>query len=376
MRKYQEQRDEARGLTGELCILLALAVIGTIVLSSIAMAGVATAGAHGYVSATTSIKMPPEYWWKVFYDRLWQCSVLTVLAVLGTAIYKTWQLADGGGRALARSLGGSRITDADTDPELLKVRNVVEELAIATGLKAPPVFVLKDEPGINAFAAGLNPKDAVVGITKGAIDRLTRSQLQGVLAHEFSHIQNGDMRLNIQILGVLTGIQAITFAARFLLRLAMPTDSKGNLGGGKHPLGMILALVFGAALWPIGQIGSFFATLIHFAVNRQREFLADASAVQYTRDPIGLIEALTVVLEDEQGSRLVGPAARLASHMFFAGSGDAWQKLFQTHPPLEERIHRLDPAIAAISSTAQRQMVREPDTSEPVASEPVAGAWR
>src|SRR5437763_6608569 len=213
--------------------------------------------------------------------------------------------------------------------------NIVEEHAISTSIKSPAVYVLAGKRGINAFAAGLHVKDACVGVTQGAIDRLKRNQLQGIIAHEFSHIINGDMRLNIQILGVLTGVQAITLAARFLLRLATPNGDKG-----KHPLGMILALVFGAALWPIGQVGSLFAMLIHLAVNRQREFLADASAVQYTRDPIGLCEALAVLLDDELGSRVAGQAARLVSHLFFASGAKGFSSLFEAHPPLAERIHR------------------------------------
>ena len=351
MRKYHEQRDEARGLTTELCLLLAIAVVGTIVFSSVAMAGLATYAGYGYLSVTTSIEMPPGYWTGIFFHRLTQCGVATVLAVLGTAAYKSWQLADGGGRAVARSLGGTRIIDGDNDPGRLKLRNIVEELAIATGIRPPAVFVLYDEPGINAFAAGLEPKDAVIGVTQGAIDRLKRNQLQGIIAHEFSHIINGDMRLNVQLLGILSGVQAITFAARFLLGIAKPTSGKDAKGS--HPLGLILALVFGAALWPIGQIGSLFAMLIHFAVNRQREFLADASAVQFTRDPHGLCEALTILLDDEQGSCMVGPSAQLASHMFFAASGGAWQRLFETHPPLEERIRRIDPNV----STAPEQAI-------------------
>lgn len=336
MRKYHEQRDEARGLTTELCLVLAIAVVGTIAVSALAMAAITTAAAYGYLSTVTNIVMPADYWRHVFYDRLVQCGVLTLLAVGGTAAYKSWELAEGGGRGVARSLGGTRVSEPGSDPDRLKVLNVVEELAIATGIRPPPVFVLSGEPGINAFAAGFNAKDAVIGVTQGAIDRLKRHQLQGIIAHEFSHIINGDMRLNIQILGVLTGVQAISFAARFLLRLAAPTS-------GKHPLGMVLALLFGAALWPIGQIGSLFATLIHLAVNRQREFLADASAVQFTRDPVGLCEALLILLDDEAGSRMVGPGARLASHMFFAPSSGAWQRLLQTHPPIQERIRRLDP---------------------------------
>jgi Zn-dependent protease with chaperone function len=203
------------------------------------------------------------------------------------------------------------------------------------------VFVLKGEPGINAFVAGFDSKDLVIGVTQGAIDRLKRHQLQGLIAHEYSHIANGDMRLNIQVLGVLTGVQAISYAARYLIRLATPSTEKGSAG--KPPLGMILAFVFGSVLWPIGQIGSLFATLIHLAVNRQREFLADASAVQFTRDPLGLCETLAILMDDETQGRLVDPGARVASYMFFASGSTAWQRLLQSHPPLEERIRRLDP---------------------------------
>jgi Zn-dependent protease with chaperone function len=343
MRKYHEQRANARGLTTEFCLLLGVAVIGTIAVSTVAMAALATFGAYEYVAQTTTIKMPEGYWSKIFYQRLMQCGLFTAVAVVGTAMYQTWKLTEGGGRHLARLLGGTRITNPCEDQNGTRLLNIVDELAIATGIKAPAVFVLSGERGINAFAAGLDVKDAVIGVTQGAVERLKRNQLQGIIAHEFSHIINGDMRLNIQILGVLTGVQAITLAARFLLRLGMPNDDKG-----KHPLGMILAFVFGAALWPIGQIGSLFAMLIHFAVNRQREFLADASAVQYTRDPIGLCEALAALLDDDLGSRITGPQARLASHLFFAsGTSSVWNQLFQSHPSVVERIRRLDPSLTA-----------------------------
>lgn len=351
MRKYHEQSDEARGLTTELCLVLTVAVLGTIAISALAMAAVSTTAAYAYVSTMTNMEMPAGYWAGIFYDRLMQCGVLTLLAVVGTAAYKSWQLADGGGQSVAQLLGGTRISATEQDPGRRQALNVVEELAIATGIRPPPLFVLEGEPGINAFAAGLDVRDAVIGVTQGAIDRLKRNQLQGIIAHEFSHIKNGDMRLNIQILGILAGVEAITFAARYLLRLAMPTGEKGSTG--KHPLGIVLALLFGAALWPIGQVGSLFATLIHLAVNRQREFLADATAVQTTRDPHGLCEALAVLMDERAGSRMLGPAARLASHMFFAPSGrDAWQRLVETHPPLEERIRRLDPAMLGGRETA------------------------
>jgi Zn-dependent protease with chaperone function len=211
---------------------------------------------------------------------------------------------------------------------------------------------LEDEPAINAFSAGYSTKDAVIGVTRGAVERLERHQLQGVVAHEFSHIVNGDIRLNIRLLGILTGIQAISFVAQYLIRLGTsPSSGAGRTTGGRYPLGVILALIFGVVLWPIGQIGTLFALLITSAVNRQREFLADASAVQFTRDPYGLCEALTILLEDQVGSRLNGAAAKVASHMFFA-SGGSWQRLFESHPPLEERICRLDPTIGTTERAA------------------------
>lgn len=348
MRKYYEYQEQARQLTTGLCALLALAVFGTVLISALALAGVTVGGAYAYLSGTTTIKMPPHYWHDVFVARFRDAGVLMALLVVGTAVVKSFQLADGGGHWVARWTGGTRISESEPDPSLRRLRNIVEELAIATSLRTPPVYVLKDEPAINAFAAGYGEKDAVVAVTRGAVDRLQRSQLQGVLAHEFSHIANGDIRLNIRLLGVLTGIQAIAFVARYLLRLgtAASSGSGRGSGSGRFALGMVLALAFGAALWPIGQIGSFFALLITSAVNRQREFLADASAVQFTRDPDGLREALTILADEGPGNHLRGAAARAASHMFFAAAG-AWQRLLETHPPLQERIRRLETAAIA-----------------------------
>jgi Zn-dependent protease with chaperone function len=342
MRKYQEYRDGARGMTKELCFLLAIAVTGTIVLSALAIASVTVAAAYGYQSALTKIDTSSEHWSEVFLQRFLVAGGLLMFTVIGTAVYRTMQLAEDGGRGVARSLGGTRVLGDAIDPGHVKVLNVVEELAIATSMRTPAVYVLEDEPGINAFAAGTDEKDAAIGVSRGAIDTLKRHQLSGVVAHEFSHIANGDMRLNIRLLGILTGIQSITFVARYLLRLARPTSASKRRVGGKPPLGIALALVFGAVLWPIGQIGSLFAVLIHLGVNRQREFLADASAVQSTRDPQGLCEALVILLESEVGGRMRGPGAQLASYMFFASSGGAWQRLFETHPALQERIRRLD----------------------------------
>jgi Zn-dependent protease with chaperone function len=343
VRKFHQYRDDARGMTTGLCVLLAVAVIGTVVVTAVALSAVTVGCSYAYVSLTTNIKMPPGYWQSMIVHRLYPVGGLTALVVGGMAAFRIYQLAEGGGDWLARSLGGVRAMSLSTDAGEKRLLNIVEELSIATGLTTPHVYVLANEPGINAFAAGLNEKEAVVAVTRGALDRLKRHQLQGVIAHEFSHIANGDMKLNMRLLGVLAGVQAIPQVARFLLRLGTQT-SKQPGDRGKHPLGMAIALVCGCALWPIGQVGALFALLINMEVNRQREFLADATAVQYTRDPQGLCEALRILQTDEAGSRIQG-SAELASHMFFASGKSAWQRLWQTHPSLEERIRRLEPSL-------------------------------
>jgi Zn-dependent protease with chaperone function len=225
------------------------------------------------------------------------------------------------------------------DLQQRKLLNVVEEMAIASGTPAPPVYLLADEPGINAFAAGFSPRDAVIGVTQGTIDHLSREQLQGVIAHEFSHIFNGDMRLNIRLIGVLHGILILGIIGYYLLRSASFSrrgrSSEKNAGG-------ILALAVG--LMVIGFAGTFFGGLIKAAVSRQREYLADASAVQFTRNPDGIAGALKRIGGLEYGSGVENPGAREVSHAFFAqGVSGFMQALSATHPPLGKRILRIDP---------------------------------
>jgi Zn-dependent protease with chaperone function len=343
MLNFHDHQDDAREMTKALCLLLVFSVVGTIVVSAVALAGVAVVSTHGYLSATTNIAMPLAHWRDLFLDRFVEALVLSMFAVAGVAIYKSFQLAEGGGRFVARSLGGTRVLESADDLGHRKVLNVVEEMAIASGLRTPPVYILEGEPGINAFAAGFDSKDTVIGVTRGAIDRLKRHQLQGIIAHEFGHIAQDDVRLNVRLIGVLTGIQSITFVSQYLMGIALGSSKAARKSkvAFSNPLGMAMAFVFGLVLWPIGQVGSLFARLISLGVNRQREFLADACAVEYTRDPAGLCEALKVIRDDEIGSRMQGSTAQLAGHMFFAGVG-AWRSFFQTHPPLDERIRRLN----------------------------------
>jgi len=266
-------------------------------------------------------------------------ALATGLLILFGSLYKIVTLA-AGGEAVATMLDGRPIAPNTSQIQEKRLLNVVEEMAIASGTPIPRVFVLDHEPGINAFAAGFSPKDAIIGVTRGALDTLTRDELQGVIGHEFSHILNGDMRLNIRLIGVLNGILVIAITGYWLVRIIGQTggrsrDRKGN------PLAALVLL--GLAMIVIGYIGVFFARLIKSAVSRQREYLADASSVQFTRNPAGLADALKKIGGLLTGSRVQAHSAEAASHLFFAnGVGSSFLGLLATHPPLEERISRLD----------------------------------
>jgi Zn-dependent protease with chaperone function len=271
----------------------------------------------------------------------WQNFALVSVAV-GTVVvlgslYKIAALSSGG-RTVADALGGQLIPQNTQDLKQRRLLNVVEEMSIASGTPAPPVYILTGEPGINAFAAGFTPRDAVIGVTQGLLDHLNREQLQGVIAHEFSHIFNGDMRLNIRLIGVLNGILIIGLAGYYILR---STAFSGRSRNNKNS-GAILAL--GLGLMIIGFAGTFFGGLIKAAVSRQREYLADASAVQFTRNPDGIAGALKRIGGLEYGSLVENPGAHEVSHAFFAqGVSGFMEALSATHPPLAERILRIDP---------------------------------
>ncbi|MFM8831548.1 MAG: M48 family metallopeptidase [Spartobacteria bacterium] len=266
-----------------------------------------------------------------------------LLSVVIGSLVKIAELSKGG-KAVAEMLGGVPVNPSTTDPDERRLLNVVEEMSLASGVPVPQVYVL-DEESINAFAAGYGTADAAVGVTRGCITRLTRDELQGVIGHEFSHILNGDMRLNIRLMGLLNGILFLALLGGVLMRLALtsrPRSSNDKNGGS-----IVAALVAGGlVLYIVGWIGVFFGKLIKAAVSRQREFLADASAVQYTRNPNGLAGALSKIAS--HSSRLEHPKAQEASHMFFGnGMAEAWLGLFATHPPIQQRIAEIAPDFDA-----------------------------
>jgi Zn-dependent protease with chaperone function len=273
------------------------------------------------------------------------CPVV-ILGTLGlSSAYKSLELRGGGG-VVARSLGGVRVARDTSDLKVKRLHNVIEEMAIASGVPLPEIYVLEQEPGINAFAAGHTPANAAITVTQGALDNLNRDQLQGVIAHEFSHILNGDMRLNVQLMGWVFGLFIVALIGRFILSFS-PRDRRGSNG----------AVAVGFAVMVLGYVGLFFGRLLQAAVSRQRERLADASGVQFTRNPDGLKDALIKIAALPEGSAIAATNAEQAAHMFFA---EGLSRMFATHPPLLERIKELDPHFDArnlpqIAAELQRQ---------------------
>lgn len=358
---FFEYQAQARRRTTLLVAYYAIAVLFII----FALYAVVTAVLH--YSFFSKPDTGPD--WTALWDPVlfgWVALGTGGLILVGT-LYKMAVLSSGGD-AIAAMLGGHLVPTNTRDPAERRLLNVVEEMAIAAGTQIPRVYVLNDEEGINAFAAGLSPANAVVAVTRGGIRRLTRDELQGVIAHEFSHILNGDMRLNLRLIGVLNGILLIALVGYGIFRgltrgrVRMRSDKKG--GGGV----IVVILAIALAMIVIGYIGVFFARLIKSAVSRQREFLADASAVQFTRNPDGIAGALKKIGGLFRGSRMESPRAEEASHLFFAdGLTSSFLSLMATHPPLVERIRRLDPSF-------QGEFDRRDSGQEPAGEEVVAAA--
>lgn len=325
---FFQHQDTARRNTTRLVVFFAMAVLCLIVITNLLVMilfGFLNTPEEGISLAFIA----QQFDWVTFFI----IGAVVSLVIFGGSAWKTMALA-GGGTSVAQSLGGRLISQNTTDLHERKALNVVEEMAIASGTPVPPVYLLDDEEGINAFAAGYTPSDAVIGVTRGTIAYLTREELQGVIAHEFSHILHGDMRLNIRLIGILHGILLIGLIGYYILR--------SMRGGSSKNAGAILGL--GLGLMVIGYAGTFFGNLIKASVSRQREFLADASAVQFTRNKDGIAGALKKIGGHVMGSELDTPRAPSMSHAYFCnGVSSFLQSVFATHPPLDKRIRRIDP---------------------------------
>jgi Zn-dependent protease with chaperone function len=290
-------------------------------------------------------------------------ALATAALVFIVSMVNTARLASGGA-AVARMVGARRVPTDTRDPLERRLVNVVEEMAIASGVRVPAVYVMDAERGINAFAAGWDASGAVVTVTRGTLETLTRDELQGVIGHEFSHILNGDMRLNIRMLGVLAGIVFIGSIGSFIMR---------NVRGSRDDRGTGAIFFAGLALFVIGYLGLFFARLIKAKVSREREFLADASSVQFTRNPDGLAGALDQIRAASAGALIAGRHAEDMSHMYF-GASVKLGGLFDTHPPIEERIERVRPGFQASAYRGHRSTDVEKPAPEAAGGAPAPGA--
>ena len=321
-------QDEARGRTTKLVVLLVLAILMlTGSLYAIAV----------YAKATFDVG---ELDW--FQPELFLATSGTALVViLGTSWWRISELAKGGA-FVAQSLGARPVSPHTKDLAERRYLNIVEEMSLAAGLPMPACFVVDHDTTINAFAAGNNPQDAAVAVTRGALTYLNRDELQGVIAHEFSHIGNGDMKLNLRIIGTIAGLTALSQLGYILMRLMRHADSKDSA-----KVGVPLA-IGGLVIFLLGLGGVLFARIIQASVSRQREYLADASAVQFTRNPEGLAGALKKIAGLKGGQREASTSELETQHLFFSSTGGFMEFIFSSHPPIGDRIRRLLPTFDGV----------------------------
>ena len=341
---FYEAQDHARRRTKLLVFYFILAVLGVVgAIYAILGFYYTTQTVRVVDDSGRMVEQAGEFWDP---ERFATVSLLTVGVILAGNLFKSMQLR-GGGSVVARDMGGRQVDPHTSDMDERKLMNVVEEMAIASGVPVPEVWVMDQEMGINAFAAGTEINNAVIGVTRGCIQQLNRSALQGVIAHEFSHILNGDMKLNMRLIGWLFGIMMLTIIGRELF-FHMQLMSLGRRRS-ENNNGAMIGLVVAIALLVVGAIGVFFARMIQAAISRQREYLADASAVQFTRDPSGISGALRKIGGMSSGVK-VGKASE-ASHMFFADGG-MFSYGFATHPPLDVRLKAIEGAEYELNQAA------------------------
>ena len=327
-----------------LVLWFALCVLGVIAVLC-ALAG----WAHAFSDVSGSLWAP---------DWFLPIAIGSSAVIGGGSAFKHMQLS-AGGSVVARDLGGRQVDPGTRDLLERRLLNVVEEMSIASGVPVPEVWLMDQETGINAFAAGTDPSNAVIGVTRGCLERLDRAELQGVVAHEFSHILNGDMKLNMRLTGWIFGLVMISMLGRMMLESLRFVRTRNSRDSGKA---IAVIVLIGLAIWLVGWIGSMFAKLLQAAVSRQREFLADAAAVQFTRHPEGLTGALKKIGGYKAGGKLSSPKAAEASHFLFVSG---LSSLFATHPPLDQRIRAIEPSWNGEMTESKRRQLFEPDQGDP-----------
>jgi len=330
-------QDRAKARTRLLVVYFILGVAGLVVsLNVLAMVGESATGAYRARQDRDDLATGAAngLGWNPSVNVI--VTLVTLAIVGGSCAYKVAELK-AGGSAVALSVGATPLAPHPAGMEERQLRNIVEEMALASGVQVPEIYIMEEEEGINAFAAGLRPDTAAIVVTRGALKYLNRDELQGVIGHEFSHILNGDMRLNVELIGAVFGLLVIAIIGKGLLQTVGRTRVRGKDAG----QAIIVMLLIGAALYAIGSLGVLFGRLIQAAVSRQREALADAAAVQFTRNPTGLAGALKKIGGLGAGSYINHAHAEETAHMYIAPALDTF---FATHPPLEQRIRELEPS--------------------------------
>ena len=363
---FYKAQDDAHKKTRLLVFYFTMAIVGTVLVMHAAVSVVLLLGMGKLKSAEGFSEEPAAYTDYLFsLETFAVVSIATILVILSGWFFKRAQVS-GGGWKVAAALGGRHVHPDTRDPEERQLINVVEEMAIASGTPVPQIWVMDEDSGINAFAAGTEPGNAVIGVTRGTLQRLNRAELQGVVAHEFSHILNGDMKLNIRLMCMLHGLLLITILGYTVLRLAYYSGGSSRRKG-EGNAGMIL-LGIGVVAIVIGTVGNIFASMIQAAISRQREYLADASAVEFTMDPSGIAGALKKIGGASQRSNVSSPVASEMEHMFFASAG-IFKYGMASHPPLEERIGLIEPewdgeyADSSIRDVREQEELRSQQTS-------------
>ena len=352
---FFERQHQAKKKTGYLVFLFGVAVLLISLLNFLIIAAVIPF-------------VDEERNFSTLQDPMLAMSVMlgTFVVISLAGLYRKSQLSDGGS-SIASMMGGRLVNMASTDPDEQKLMNVVEEMAIASSVPMPEVFVMSEEKAINAFAAGYTVDDAVIGVTDGCMRRLSRDELQGVIAHEFSHILNQDMRLNFRLVAVVFGLFVLSQLGRLMMRIGFNSSGNRSSRSRDEGSGMAVIGIAGLGIMVTGGLGILMGNLIKSAVSRQREYLADSSAVQYTRNPGGLAGALKKIGAMATGSRLLTPHAEEASHMFFGnGMRESWFSFAATHPPLLNRILLLEPSFdgdfSGVKFEERRSSAAKPDS--------------
>ena len=358
---FFEQQDHARRQTRWLLAYFAAAVLVIVVLAYVIFASLVLPFLKPLPHGPRIHSIPISICWLVgeavlhpgnYLRWTWDPRLFAgfaagaALTIALGSFYKIRQLA-AGGPVVAELLGGRRVEASPSEPDEQRLRNVVEEMAVASGMPAPEIYVLDHERGINAFAAGHTQSDVAIGVTRGCLKLLNRDELQGVVAHEFSHILNGDTRLNMRLIGIAHGVLWPVIVGRVCVRGSNRPDEAGeSILDEEASVTKLPFMLVGYVLIAAGSIGLPFLRLIKSAICREREWLADAAAVQFTRYPAGIAGALKKIGGLQKQGRLDTPHAETASHLYFVRSSfTPWFGFLATHPPLVKRILAIEPAF-------------------------------